>query len=282
MIKLRIRLHPFFLTTLVISLWFGYISEWLIAFVVVILHEIGHYVAARLVGWEIIELHLLPFGGELVAQQNKLSTSREECFVACAGPFVNLLLILGAYILNFVGILPDSVCLYFVKVNAWLACFNLIPVLPLDGGKILLALIASRASYHSAQHIVIHSSILIGFIMMVYSISQLTFTGIRFDLFMVSVFIIYVNIASLRWMPLFMTRYFLQKLRWYDALSQEEVDGLLAKSKHVTLSQQVNAEKALQQTVRGKMNHFFLINHEKKVVAAVSERELLCHFFSRE
>src|SRR5208283_3763602 len=121
-------------------------------FACVVLHEFGHILAARRYGIQSPEVTLLPIGG--VASMPRLPPDpRQELVVALAGPAVNL--VIGLVLFAAVGSLrPDeltqiddphiSLIGRLAAANIFLAVFNLIPAFPMDGGRVLHALLAMR------------------------------------------------------------------------------------------------------------------------------------------
>lgn len=136
----------------------------------VILHELGHAFAARAFGIPTRDITMYPFGG--VASLARIPDKPlQELVVALAGPLVNFLLIgvfvatltLAGYPLEFT---PDTflyrmekmpspvVWLYSLSaMNGILAIFNLLPAFPMDGGRVLRALLATQVSYVRATRI---------------------------------------------------------------------------------------------------------------------------------
>lgn len=128
----------------------------------VLLHEFGHALAARLFGVRTPDITLLPIGG--VARLQRMPEHPvQELVVALAGPAVNVLI--AAILMLGFGAQPDfgsiehmddpsgGLLAKLAAVNISLVLFNLIPAFPMDGGRVLRALLALRMNYARATHI---------------------------------------------------------------------------------------------------------------------------------
>ncbi|HHH83355.1 MAG TPA: site-2 protease family protein [Chloroflexi bacterium] len=148
---------------------FGVLTTMLL-FVIVVLHELGHSVAAQYYGVEVKQIVLLPLGG--VAQLARIPEKPSQEFViAIAGPAVNfgLALIFGVVaalagwsteISRLPALLGDmsrislaGLFAYTFASNLLLGVFNLIPAFPMDGGRILRAALAARLPYPRATEL---------------------------------------------------------------------------------------------------------------------------------
>jgi Zn-dependent protease len=130
-------------------------------FACVVLHEFGHIAAARRYGIGTPEVTLLPIGG-VASLQRLPSDPKQELVVALAGPAVNL--VIGLVLIAVVGsVRPDeltqidnpnlSLVGRLAIANIFLALFNLIPAFPMDGGRVLHALVAMRVGGPRATEI---------------------------------------------------------------------------------------------------------------------------------
>ena len=143
-------LHPTFLLILLPGMT-GNLSPLLIValFGCVVLHELGHALMARRFGIETLDITLYPIGG--VARLQRMPRAPgAELLIALAGPAVNFAIVaglLGLQLLGIGGMESDSWLGGFLAslmlVNLMLGLFNLIPAFPMDGGRVLRALLSS-------------------------------------------------------------------------------------------------------------------------------------------
>ncbi len=143
-----------------------------LVFVIVVLHELGHSIAAMRYNIPVEQIVLLPIGG--VAQLKEIPEDPgKELVIAAAGPLVNLLLAILLFLLapivgqtisisgflgfnSTLGVLSfSSIFGYVFTTNLFIGLFNLIPAFPMDGGRILRALLASRLPYVRATSIAV-------------------------------------------------------------------------------------------------------------------------------
>lgn len=144
---IKIKVHPTFLGLLLICALCGLIARAFIVFGLVILHESAHILAARGYGVRVKSIELYPYGGAAVLEDTFEGKRKEETVIAFAGPALNFALLFIIQYLRWEGILTGEWALELIKINFWLACFNLIPVLPLDGGRIARAIFSGTFGF---------------------------------------------------------------------------------------------------------------------------------------
>ena len=167
---IQLRIH---ITFLLIIGWlaFGYYAEGgsamalgrvifvLLLFACVVLHEFGHAFAAKAFGINTPDISLLPIGG--VARLERMPEEPvQELIIALAGPAVNLIiafclfLVIGTRgVLNPATVQGGDLVAQLLMINVVLLLFNLLPAFPMDGGRVLRALLATRLSYARATQI---------------------------------------------------------------------------------------------------------------------------------
>jgi Zn-dependent protease len=141
---ITLRLHWLLLVMLAAPLfWGGNPLVFLVLFGCVLLHELGHSLAALAFGIRVVDITLWPLGGMARMSQIPEST-RIEGLIAVAGPAVNFLLAAAGLLAG------GSWAAAFVEVNLWMGCFNLLPAFPMDGGRLLRALLGRKGDWLGA------------------------------------------------------------------------------------------------------------------------------------
>lgn len=161
-----LSLHASFLLLLAYVAWEGWWSDgglglvwslgfFLLLFTCVVLHELGHCFMARRFGVNVPRILLLPIGG--MAEFDSIPRRpRSEILIALAGPAVNFLIVAVLMIgVRFPAgwwqveteLSLAELCRYLVVLNLVMGTFNLVPVFPMDGGRVFRALLAIRLPY---------------------------------------------------------------------------------------------------------------------------------------
>lgn len=129
---------------------FGAIAVVLLAFASVVLHELGHALVARHLGVHVPRIELHFFGGAAQMADHPRS-SGDEIAISAAGPAVSFALAgLSLLLAQLTGAWLFTL---LAQINLVIGAFNLIPALPMDGGRILRALLQRRMGFLRATEL---------------------------------------------------------------------------------------------------------------------------------
>lgn len=142
-----------------IAIFTARFKELLILFFIVFIHELGHAIAAAHYKWRIKQIQLLPFGGVAELDEHGNKPLKEELIVIIAGPIQHVWMLAAAYLLYKVGWMGEDFYHFFMWNNMIILCFNLLPIWPLDGGKIVLNILSYRFPFLQAHNIMMKISI---------------------------------------------------------------------------------------------------------------------------
>ena len=161
---------------------------------IVLIHELCHLLAAVCFNVKIYSVIVMPFGMTLRLDSSVMRTPKKEAAIALAGPLSNVLMLLAANLYS--QIQAASLNFYlFVVINAAMLVLNLIPVPPLDGGRILRAAVVRYAGLIPAARIMRKISYVFIGIICVLGVLLLVFFKGNPSLIMIGAFLIY-NLAD--------------------------------------------------------------------------------------
>jgi Zn-dependent protease/CBS domain-containing protein len=237
----------------------------ILLFACVLAHEFGHIFTARHFGVATPDVTLLPIGG--VARLERIPEKpSEEFLVAIAGPLVNVAIAIVLVAVtpthlsaeHFAAMASNNVSMIdrLAEVNLFLAAFNMIPAFPMDGGRVLRALLASRLGHVRATEIAA-------------TIGQWTAFGLGF--------------LGLFYNPLLI---FIAIFVYLAAASEAQVVALRAMSRDVpvaaammtdfaTLTPDEHIDAAVQTLLRTSQSEFPVIDGEHRLVGMLGRAEII-------
>ena len=142
--RTRVAVHPLALLYPLAAFMLGAGTETGALLLALFLHEGAHLVAARALGVGISHLRLTPFGGAMTMDNPYGLSPARLIAVATAGPLANALALVLSAALAHWRIITPGFALTLLQTNLLLLAFNLLPALPLDGGRIAYALLSLK------------------------------------------------------------------------------------------------------------------------------------------
>ncbi|WP_028561851.1 M50 family metallopeptidase [Paenibacillus pinihumi] len=276
LLGIRWSVHPLFVLIMMASVITGYFLELLTLFALVFVHELGHVLAARGFGWRIREVKLLPFGGVAETEEAGSMPAREEIIVALAGPLQNLWMGLTAWALGELGVISPEWASHLVQANLMIGLFNLLPVLPLDGGKIVQALMSCRLPYHITLVWGARISLFASASMIIYSLlPREGVPGIQMNLLAIGIFLFASNWSYYRNIPFIFVRFLMHREGWADKYRRRE--GL---AQPIIVSVHHTIQGTLRRLVKEKYHLIYVLGMKGTVVTVLPEEQVVNNFLT--
>lgn len=151
---MKIRLHPILIPIFLFLIVSGQLSTYALIFLSLLIHEVGHLIAARKLGLTVSACTIMPYGGELTISGQYNIRRRKRFYVALGGPIATFFLLLFAWLIPF----PNAD--FLMRIQLILLGVNLLPFLPLDGGQALSAYLETKGqAYEVRIAMIVHAII---------------------------------------------------------------------------------------------------------------------------
>jgi stage IV sporulation protein FB len=215
-----IRINPLLWLIAILSVLTGHFREFLILFLVIFIHELGHAIAGIHFNWRLVKIEMLPFGGVAEVDEYGNRPYHEEIIVTLAGPLQHVWMIAGSYLFMMFGIGDVQVLQLFLSINWMILLFNLLPIWPLDGGKLLFLFLSLFAPYKKAKRnmLLLSASFLV------------TFMGVTLILYpfhlnsvLICSFLLYAHYVDWKHQPYMYVRFLLERHNSIDKPRNKKV-----------------------------------------------------------
>ncbi|WP_400242634.1 M50 family metallopeptidase [Niallia sp. JL1B1071] len=154
-----LHIHPLLWVVIAIGVMTAHFYELCLLFMIILIHELGHAFAAAFFSWRIKKISLLPFGGVAEMDEHGNRPLLEEAIVIISGPIQHIWLVGLGFLLWQGEIFTDSLYQSFIQYNIMIFFFNLLPIWPLDGGKLLFLLFSLKKSFPKSHKFTLYFSI---------------------------------------------------------------------------------------------------------------------------
>lgn len=265
------RIHPVLLLLLLAYISLGLAREVLTVFVSVVLHELAHTVVASRLSVRVTEVELFPFGGQAKTEDFVAVNPENEVCIALAGPCTSLLLAGLAWLAVRWG---GPQLFFLIKANLALGLFNLLPVLPLDGGRVLRAVLSLKWGWRKATVNVATLGQLAGGLLCGYGGYLLLYSEQGANFFFLGLFLWWAARLEAKLLTYGFVRYLVNKKGQLDRKGMLPAYHLVAVSS-TRLKDVIHAVSPATYTV------VVLINDEERIEGYLTEGELIEAWFEK-
>ncbi len=171
----KFEFHYLYYVVALLSVFTGLFKDFIIFSILIIIHELGHITAAQYFKWEIDKIIVLPFGGLTKFNEHLNKPLFQEFIILIMGPLCQCLFYLLAY-----SIKPSYMLMNY---HYAILIFNMLPIIPLDGSKLVNIICNKFVSFKSSHLITIYLSIVVFTVALLYNITNLIIVLVLFFLF---------------------------------------------------------------------------------------------------
>lgn len=264
---LSVRVLPFLKINLLIlpiiaaSLIWDYFVPLAISYVCALAHELAHIAIARMSGIKVSYIELQPFGVCARLKSDIIEKPTSEILIALAGPLFSLLL-------ASVGHFSGKASSYFVYCNFATAVVNLLPVLPLDGGRVMRAALTLKMGAVAAYNTAVKVSRIPLAVIALISIYAIITAQFNFSLILIGAFLLGNLFAEQHNISRQAVR---EMLHYKEKLKPAE----MSRATILCADKSTPARKILPLLSYNRYHIIHITNDEMKVVKTVTEGQLL-------
>lgn len=255
---------------MLISIFTGTFVQLAIILLIVFIHELGHYMAAMYFKWRIQTIVLWVFGGVMKTDEYGSRNIYEEFVVTIAGPFQHLLV----YLLV-IGILkhttiPEAIIFLLLYYNTIILLFNLLPIWPLDGGKLFFLLNSLFFPYRRAyEHTIIFSMI----ISLIVIIAHIFFFPFNLSSLLIIIFLLIENSKDWQQRYYIFIRFLLQRY---------EMPKSFGRSTSIVVPVNMPLKQVFQKFYQGRRHLVYVVDKSNKQTIVVDEHHCLRLYFEKK
>lgn len=264
----KLKLSTWFLLFMLSIAASGFLPEATIVFMVLLAHEMGHVMVARRCGLTVEEVELMPFGGVARLQELVGTDPDVEAKVAMAGPAVNLLFIALILTLNTFFPLEKRLLRALLQVNMLLVLFNLLPALPLDGGRLYRAYLTQKIGFQRATAKAARGGAVLGIVLCLIALAGFLLGYYNWNLLILALFLLYVVRRE--------RQHAIYTFMQYLATKQSELRRKRALAvENVAVDSSARVKDLFSFFVPHKYHMFMLIDERGKPGGVVTEHQVL-------
>lgn len=156
----KINIHISTYIIILLSFLAGYFEVVFLTMFFITFHELGHYITGKLLNLKVSRVDIYLFGGVTIFEEDLNLDIKKEIITLIMGPIFQILLFILIYFLYNNGYVNTTTYEKVYIINKYLLTFNLLPILPLDGGKLLNNILDIILPYDLSHKITIIISII--------------------------------------------------------------------------------------------------------------------------
>lgn len=261
-----IKFNKYFIPYLLFLVIIGLNYKILLGFIIVIIHEMIHYVTARILGYNGFCVEILPIGAALKLKDLDEASPLEDIIISLSGPIGNFIIAFISYII-YKNTNKDYILL-FLQYNMAIGLFNLFPAFPLDGGRVLRDILSTKFLYKKANEIALRISIILGYILLIIYFIALLYGISNINLALIAIFILVISKKEKERIVYVIMGYIIKK-------REKLVKRGYIENKSISVHYKLTLLQLLDLVDKNKYNIFTVLDDNMDVLEVVYEEEII-------
>lgn len=269
MIRITRHLYIHFMVVPMMILAFVLNSQmtFFISFGVVLIHEIAHLLTALVLNVDVKSIEILPFGMTLRLDSFVVRTPKKEIAIALSGPLSNIvMLVLSEIFMKKYGAKLNL--LIFTVVNWSVLLLNLFPIPPLDGGRVLRALVIKYAGIMTSAKIIKKISCVFLIIIWTAGIFLVIYTKGNPSLCIIGAFLIFSLVEEKKFSDLLIAQEIIYEKEKFKKLN-------MIPTRTISVRENTPAMKIIKKLNYSNFFVIYIVNDNMKIVNVATERDFL-------
>jgi len=264
----HLEIHLSTVVLFCIALALDFAPDLIVTYIIVLIHEFAHFIAAKRLGVSGDKLIIMPFGVTMLMKTASIGSPEDELKIASAGPISNAVMAFLAFFLQRAGLLDNEWSDYLILLNFGIAFINIVPALPLDGGRMLKAYLTLKRGYIKAYNLTMLITKITAVLLVIFGIILAILTRFNFSFLMIGAFLIANTVSEQRGKNLVLMREIL-----YSRQKLEEIGA--ENSGVITMMRNAPARKALKILTYNKYYIVNIVDESMKIIGTVTETRLI-------
>lgn len=265
-----IYIHPLLWVVIGLAVLTAHFIELSLLLLIIFVHEMGHAAAASFFSWRIKKIAILPFGGVAEMDEHGNRPLKEELIVILSGPIQHAWMMGLAFVLYQFSFLSEGIYEQFIHFNLMILLFNLLPIWPLDGGKLIFLFLSLYQPFPEAHQRVVQIS---AASTLVFAIFVLLYQPVNLNIWVILGFLLFSLFHEWKQSRYIFMRFLLE--RYYGK------NNNFRNLKPIIVQEDEMVMHVLEKFQRG-YKHPIIIEKEGKETGSMDENELLHAYFTEK
>jgi len=189
-VLMRIKIHPTFPLVIFAGIFLEFFGMLIMVYIVAFLHEMAHIFVAGVLKVKVGAIEIMPFGITMRLESSYIKEPAKEIMISLAGPLSNFIMMAIAGSLLDTGLASKELLEFFIMINISMMVLNLMPIIPLDGGRALRGTLTIKKGFVKAYNFVMQITKIFAVIVILSGLAVLIISGFNFSLILIGAFLV--------------------------------------------------------------------------------------------